>query len=76
MRSPNGSIRSNVELGVGVAPSAPITTLEPTSANPDTTEEEPKVGILLLNLGGPEKSDDVEGTYDNFHFSFLLLSVD
>lgn len=25
-------------------------------------EEEPNVGVLLLNLGGPEKTDDVEGT--------------
>lgn len=25
--------------------------------------EETKVGVLLLNLGGPETGDDVEGTY-------------
>ena len=24
-------------------------------------DEEPKVGVLLLNLGGPETGDDVEG---------------
>jgi len=27
----------------------------------DVTGTDPKVGILLLNLGGPEKSEDVEG---------------
>jgi hypothetical protein len=26
-------------------------------------EEEPKVGVLLLNLGGPETGDDVEGVF-------------
>ena len=25
-------------------------------------DEEPKVGVLMLNLGGPETGDDVEGT--------------
>jgi hypothetical protein len=25
--------------------------------------EDSKVGVLLLNLGGPETGDDVEGTY-------------
>jgi hypothetical protein len=25
--------------------------------------DNPKVGVLLLNLGGPETGDDVEGTY-------------
>ena len=27
----------------------------------ETKEEQPNVGVLLLNLGGPEKTDDVEG---------------
>lgn len=30
-------------------------------ANLQTKEEQPNVGVLLLNLGGPEKTDDVEG---------------
>jgi len=30
----------------------------------DVTGTDPKVGILLLNLGGPEKSEDVEGGYN------------
>lgn len=28
-------------------------------------EEEPKVGVLLLNLGGPETGDDVEGVFQS-----------
>lgn len=27
-------------------------------------EQAPKVGVLLLNLGGPETGDDVEGRQD------------
>jgi hypothetical protein len=26
-------------------------------------EEEPSIGVLLLNLGGPETGDDVEGAF-------------
>ena len=32
------------------------------SSSPTTaTSTEPKIGVLLLNLGGPETGDDVEG---------------
>ena len=27
--------------------------------------DNPKVGVLLLNLGGPETGDDVEGTFES-----------
>ena len=30
-------------------------------------DDEPKVGVLLLNLGGPETGDDVEGKADSWH---------
>lgn len=30
-------------------------------SNEETSDADVKVGVLLLNLGGPEKSDDVEG---------------
>ena len=39
-------------------------TLEPNSGSfPEETSsaDSPKVGVLMLNLGGPEKSEDVEG---------------
>lgn len=32
-----------------------------TTSMEEETDEEVKVGVLLLNLGGPEKTDDVEG---------------
>lgn len=34
-------------------------------APPPQEAEESKVGVLLLNLGGPEKSEDVEGEKQN-----------
>lgn len=34
----------------------------PCSDFAETVEEKPSVGILLLNLGGPETGEDVEGT--------------
>ena len=38
------------------------TTIEPSLSSPiESASDEPKVGVLLLNLGGPEKTDDVEG---------------
>ena len=33
--------------------------------NQNQADEETKIGILLLNLGGPETGDDVEGAYHN-----------
>lgn len=36
-------------------------TLDTTVMTPEQDEEESKVGVLLLNLGGPETGDDVEG---------------
>jgi hypothetical protein len=32
------------------------------SSSSSISTTDPKVGVLLLNLGGPETSDDVEGT--------------
>lgn len=31
--------------------------------------EESNVGVLLLNLGGPEKTDDVEGMFEDHKIS-------
>ena len=47
---------------LGAATSLPLgdASLQPVVET--TKEEEPNVGVLLLNLGGPEKTDDVEGT--------------
>jgi hypothetical protein len=38
-----------------------ISVESPTSKN---SENDSKVGVLLLNLGGPEKTEDVEGKRD------------
>lgn len=42
------------------------------TAPPPETEES-KVGVLLLNLGGPETGDDVEGAL-RFHSFFVFIS--
>jgi hypothetical protein len=51
-------------------PRTQLTTLEAATALPvenfaatPSEAEESKVGVLLLNLGGPETGDDVEGAY-------------
>jgi len=42
---------------------AAIPTKQPSSAfDGASKQQQPKVGVLLLNLGGPETGDDVEGT--------------
>jgi hypothetical protein len=40
--------------------------ITPTNSGTDSSKA-PKVGVLLLNLGGPETGDDVEGTVDMLH---------
>jgi hypothetical protein len=42
---------------------AAATALSLEGAVATTKVEEPKVGVLLLNLGGPETGDDVEGVF-------------
>ena len=59
----NGGRRSEATL----CKVASTMALDPSVLIPQESEEEesiapPKVGVLLLNLGGPEKSEDVEGT--------------
>ena len=49
-----GSISSG-NSGVSLPP--PLSTQQ----NSAKKEDDVKVGVLLLNLGGPEKTDDVEG---------------
>ena len=42
------------------------------SVRPVSSEEQLRVGVLLLNLGGPERTEDVEGTSrQSFSCSFL-----
>ena len=47
---------------LGVATSAPLDTVAPSTETVEKgSDEETRVGVLLLNLGGPEKAEDVEG---------------
>jgi hypothetical protein len=47
----------------------------PLEVIPETVEDEEKVGVMLLNLGGPETGDDVEGEWrscpSQMHNSFV-----
>ena len=43
-------------------------------SNDVATTSDTKIGILLLNLGGPEKTDDVEGKFQShIHIFYLTL---
>lgn len=74
------SASSHASLVLNAATSLPLgQTIEGTPA-----AEETKVGVLLLNLGGPETGDDVEGMYSEkvltafcqelVHHSFVTLT--
>lgn len=66
---------SQQQLSVRTATSTTTTTLEAATAlnlpaaggaepiADAPQEEQPSIGVLLLNLGGPETGDDVEGVY-------------
>lgn len=62
-----------------VAPLQASTTIDITGASPSfdildksgqaqETEDDLNVGVLLLNLGGPEKTQDVEGAFIAIYF--------
>jgi hypothetical protein len=53
--SPSASHRTNL----AAATSLPLEDFVPVPVV--QTQEESNVGVLLLNLGGPEKTEDVEG---------------
>ena len=45
------------------------------SSQQSMDKDELKVGVLLLNLGGPEKTDDVEGMHFNLRVSHASCKV-
>ena len=59
----------NADLGIDVMEREISSSSSSSSSSPllpvplECEEDEPRVGVLLLNLGGPEKTEDVEGTY-------------
>ena len=56
---------ADLRLGAATAVTFDSLVVDNDSAtHPETSEaEETKVGVLLLNLGGPETGEDVEGTF-------------
>ena len=66
------TVSNNVPSSCSLAPST--TRLSAATSLPlagdlvsvEEKEEESNVGVLLLNLGGPEKTDDVEGMFENY----------
>jgi len=57
----------NADLGIDVMEREISSSSSSSSSSPllpvplECEEDEPRVGVLLLNLGGPEKTEDVEG---------------
>jgi hypothetical protein len=56
--SPSTSNRLQAATAITIGQSDVLAVPQDQSSSIDT----PKVGVLLLNLGGPETGDDVEGT--------------
>ena len=52
------SARRHRKTALSVASSLPL----PPQNGASVVDNTPKVGVLLLNLGGPETGDDVEGS--------------
>ena len=57
VRKPNSLLHSRTKLSAATA--LPVGSVAP--AITAEAENDEKVGVLLLNLGGPETGDDVEG---------------